>query len=100
MTVIWSAVAGGFLGTLALTTIVRAASEFGLTRMDLPLLLGTVLTENIFALPGMGTVLINAIFSRDYPVVQGTILLYTLMFVAVNVATDVLYTRVDPRVQL
>ena len=46
MTVIWSAVAGGFLGTLALTTIVRAASEFGLTRMDLPLLLGTALTEN------------------------------------------------------
>jgi hypothetical protein len=44
--VIWSAVAGGFLGTLALTTIVRAASEFGLTRMDLPLLLGTTLTEN------------------------------------------------------
>ena len=44
--VIWSAIAGGFLGTLALTTIVRAASEFGLTRMDLPLLLGTTVTEN------------------------------------------------------
>jgi peptide/nickel transport system permease protein len=48
----------------------------------------------------MGTVLVNAIFGRDYPVVQGTILLYTLMFVAVNIITDVLYTRVDPRVQL
>ncbi len=46
MTVIWSALAGGFLGTLALTTIVRAASEFGLTRADLPLLLGTTITEN------------------------------------------------------
>ena len=45
-TVIWSAIAGGFLGTLALTTIVRAASELGLTRMDLPLLLGTTVTEN------------------------------------------------------
>ena len=48
----------------------------------------------------MGTVLINAIFSRDYPVVQGAILLYTPMFVAVNIVTDMLYTRVDPRVQL
>jgi hypothetical protein len=46
VTVIWSALAGGFLGTLALTTIVRAASEFGLTRADLPLLLGTTITEN------------------------------------------------------
>jgi len=46
VTVIWSAVAGGFLGTLALTTIVRAASEFGFTRADLPLLLGTTITEN------------------------------------------------------
>ena len=44
--VIWSAIAGGFLGTLALTTIVRATSELGLTRMDLPLLLGTTVTEN------------------------------------------------------
>jgi energy-converting hydrogenase Eha subunit A len=46
MTVIWSAIAGGFLGTLALTTIVRATSELGLTRMDLALLLGTTVTEN------------------------------------------------------
>ena len=55
-----------------------------------------MLTENIFALPGMGTVLINAIFGRDYPVVQGTILIYTLMFVAVNIVDGLLYTRVDP----
>jgi energy-converting hydrogenase Eha subunit A len=46
MTVIWSAIAGGFLGTLVLTTIVKAASELGLTRMDLALLLGTAVTEN------------------------------------------------------
>lgn len=46
MTVIWSAIAGGFLGTLALTTIVKATSELGLTRMDLALLLGTTVTEN------------------------------------------------------
>lgn len=46
MTVVWSAIAGGFLGTLALTTIVKATSELGLTRMDLALLLGTTVTEN------------------------------------------------------
>ena len=46
MTTVWSAIAGGFLGTLVLTTIVRATSELGLTRMDLALLLGTTVTEN------------------------------------------------------
>ena len=46
MTLVWSAIAGGVLGTLALTTIVRASSELSLTRMDLPLLLGTTVTEN------------------------------------------------------
>ncbi len=90
----WSVLFGHALRNAALPVVTIAGLSFG------RLLGGTVLTENIFALPGMGTVLINAIFSRDYPVVQGTILLYTLMFVAVNIATDVLYTRVDPRVQL
>ncbi len=61
---------------------------------------GTVITESIFSLPGMGTVLIKAIAGRDYPVIQGVILLFALMFVIVNVLTDVIYTRVDPRVRL
>ena len=90
----WSVLFGHALKNAALPIVTIAVWSFG------RLLGGTVLTENIFALPGMGTVLINAIFSRDYPVVQGAILLYTLMFVAVNIVTDMLYTRVDPRVQL
>jgi peptide/nickel transport system permease protein len=61
---------------------------------------GTVITESIFSLPGMGTQLINSIYSRDYPVVQGLILSYAVIFVAVNVITDLVYTRVDPRVRL
>ncbi|HMO94692.1 MAG TPA: ABC transporter permease [Tepidiformaceae bacterium] len=61
---------------------------------------GTVITESIFSLPGMGTVLIKAIAGRDYPVIQGVILLFALMFVVVNVLTDLVYTRVDPRVRL
>src|SRR5262249_21715723 len=44
--VIWSSLAGGFLGTLVLSTILRAASELGVTRMDLPFLLGTTVTDN------------------------------------------------------
>ena len=46
MTVLWSSLAGGFLGTLALSTVLRAAGELGFTRMDLPFLLGTSVTEN------------------------------------------------------
>jgi hypothetical protein len=46
MTTVWSALAGGALGTLVLATLLRAASEFGMTRMDLPFLLGTAFTDN------------------------------------------------------
>jgi len=46
MITFWSALAGGFVGTLVLSTLLRAASEFGLTRMDLPFLLGTAVTDN------------------------------------------------------
>ena len=46
MTLLWSELAGGFAGTLVLTTMVRAASELGITRMDLAFLLGTTVTEN------------------------------------------------------
>jgi hypothetical protein len=46
VTTFWSALAGGFVGTLVLSTLLRAASEFGLTRMDLPFLLGTAVTDN------------------------------------------------------
>jgi ABC-type dipeptide/oligopeptide/nickel transport system permease component len=64
------------------------------------LLGGTVITERIFSLAGMGTSLINGINSRDYPIVQGMILFYAVLFIAVNVATDLAYTRIDPRVRL
>jgi len=61
---------------------------------------GTIITESIFSIPGMGTQLLNGIYSRDYPIVQGLILMYAFIFVAVNVITDIIYTRVDPRVRL
>jgi peptide/nickel transport system permease protein len=64
------------------------------------LLGGTVIVESIFSIPGMGTALVQAIGARDYPIVQGLILVFALLFVLVNLFTDVLYTRLDPRVRL
>lgn len=64
------------------------------------LLAGSIIIEQIFALPGMGSVLIRAIQGRDYPVVQTLVLVYALMFVVVNLITDIIYTKVDPRVKL
>lgn len=63
------------------------------------LLGGTVVIEEVFALPGMGRLALNAIAQRDYPVVQGIVLTIACMFVLVNLAVDVLYAFVDPRVR-
>jgi ABC-type dipeptide/oligopeptide/nickel transport system permease component len=60
---------------------------------------GAVLTESVFALPGMGRLVVDSIFARDYPVVQGGILLAATTFVLVNLVTDVLYTVLDPRIR-
>lgn len=63
------------------------------------LLSGAVLTETIFAIPGLGRLTIVSILFRDYPEVQGIVLLAALLFVLVNLLTDVLYGLLDPRVR-
>lgn len=63
------------------------------------LLNGTVIVEFIFSIPGIGTLLIYGINSRDYPLVQNVILFYALVFVVINFVTDMVYKKVDPRVQ-
>ena len=63
------------------------------------LLGGTVVIEEVFALPGMGRLALNAISQRDYPVVQGVVLLIAGLFVVTNLAVDILYALVDPRVR-
>jgi peptide/nickel transport system permease protein len=63
------------------------------------LLGGTVVIEEVFALPGMGRFALNAISQRDYPVVQGVVLVIALLFVLVNLAVDVAYAFIDPRVR-
>jgi peptide/nickel transport system permease protein len=62
------------------------------------LISGTVLVENVFSLPGLGTLLVNSVSNRDYPVVQGVTLLFALLIVAINLLTDVTQSALDPRV--
>lgn len=61
---------------------------------------GTVVIENVFNLPGMGRLLLDSISRKDYPMVQGIILLYGIFIVGVNIATDVAYGLIDPRIRL
>ncbi|MGQ0549224.1 MAG: ABC transporter permease [Armatimonadota bacterium] len=63
------------------------------------LLGGTVVIEEIFALPGMGRLALQAIFQRDYPVVQGVVLIIALLFVLTNLVVDLLYAWIDPRIR-
>jgi peptide/nickel transport system permease protein len=63
------------------------------------LLGGAVIVESVFALPGVGSLMINAIFNRDYPIVQGGMLLIAVVFVLVNLLTDLLYGLVNPRIR-
>jgi peptide/nickel transport system permease protein len=63
------------------------------------LMVSTVVVENVFAIKGLGRVLIQGIFNRDYPVVQGAILVVSGIFVLANLVVDVLYTVIDPRIR-
>jgi peptide/nickel transport system permease protein len=61
---------------------------------------GSLVIEKVFALPGLGSMMINAIFTRDFPTVQGVTLFVALFVVVVGILTDVVYTMLDPRVDL
>ena len=61
-------------------------------------LTGSILTETIFSWPGVGRYVLTAIEKRDLPAVQGSILFLSLVFVMVNLLTDLVYAKVDPRV--
>jgi ABC-type dipeptide/oligopeptide/nickel transport system permease component len=64
------------------------------------LLAGTIVTETIFSWPGIGRLAVQAISARDYPLLQGCILIIAVSYVAVNLLTDLVYAIVDPRVRL
>lgn len=78
----------------ALIPVVTVAGlEFG------SLLAGAVITETIFAWPGLGQLLVGSILARDYPMVQGAVLLVATSFILVNLLVDLLYAWIDPRVR-
>jgi len=67
--------------------------QFGL------LLGGAVLTETVFAWPGLGRLIVDSILARDYPVIQGSILIFGLLYIMVNLVVDLVYALVDPRIR-
>jgi peptide/nickel transport system permease protein len=78
-------------GLIPLTTVLGL--QFG------ALLTGSIITETIFSWPGLGRLTIQAIFSRDYPLVQGCMLAVALTYLLVNLLVDILYAVADPRVR-
>lgn len=64
------------------------------------LLSGSVITENIFSIPGMGRLLMDSISYRDYPVIQGLLMIFALQYVLINLIVDVLYGVINPKIRL
>ncbi|HON42478.1 MAG TPA: ABC transporter permease [Bacillota bacterium] len=75
-------------------TVTLVGLQFG------SLLGGNMIVETIFGWPGLGRVVVDAIFARDYPVVQASVMVYALTFVMVNLITDLIYTVLDPKMAL
>jgi peptide/nickel transport system permease protein len=63
------------------------------------LISGVVVTETVFAIPGLGRLTVDAILRRDYPIIQGVVLLFSFTYVVVNLLIDLSYTLLDPRIR-
>jgi len=81
------------LRNAAVPVITVIGTGFGL------LISGVVVTESVFNLPGIGRLTVDAVLARDYPVIQGVILLTSALYVAINLLIDVAYTFLDPRIR-
>jgi peptide/nickel transport system permease protein len=79
----------------ALVTIITVVGlEFG------SLLSGSIIVETVFSWPGIGSLLLQGIGARDYPLITGVVLVYTTLFILVNLLVDLLYAAIDPRIRL
>ena len=77
--------------------MIPTVTIFGL---QIPELLSlSVIIETVFAWPGMGRMLVDAVLKRDYTLVQGTVLLYALIVIIINLVVDLLYATIDPRIR-
>jgi peptide/nickel transport system permease protein len=63
------------------------------------LLGGVVVTESVFNIPGLGRLTVDAVLARDYPIIQGVILVFSAAYVLINLAVDITYTVLDPRIR-
>jgi peptide/nickel transport system permease protein len=90
----WRVVMGHAFPNALIPVITVMGIAFGL------LMASTVVVETVFAIKGLGRILIEGILNRDYPVVQGAILAVSFIFVFVNLLVDVLYVVVDPRIRV
>jgi peptide/nickel transport system permease protein len=63
------------------------------------LISGVVITETVFNIPGIGRLVVDAIAKRDYPIIQGVILIFSGVYVLVNLLVDLTYTVIDPRIR-
>ena len=60
---------------------------------------GAVLTETVFAWPGIGRLIVDSILARDYAMIQGVILIFGLLYILVNLSVDIIYAFIDPRIR-
>ena len=88
----WVVVLKHGLKNVAIPVITMTSLQFG--RM----LAGTVIVETIFSWPGLGRLAVQAIYNRDYPVVQAAVFITSLIFVMINLLVDIIYTYIDPRI--
>jgi len=89
----WLVVMGHALRNALIPLVTQFGTSFG------GLLGGAIITEQVFVVNGIGTYLINAINTRNYPVVQSTVLIIAAMFILINLGVDILYSFIDPRIR-
>ena len=63
------------------------------------LVTGSVVVETVFAWPGLGQLAIQSLYANDYPLLQGVVIVFTMMYVLVSLLVDVLYSYIDPRIR-
>jgi peptide/nickel transport system permease protein len=89
----WSVIRGHVLKNALIPVVTVLGLQLG------TLIGGAVITEYVFALPGVGRLVVDAVFARDYPLVQGVVLLIAVGFIVSNLAVDLLYGWIDPRIR-
>ncbi|MDA5108316.1 ABC transporter permease [Brevibacillus sp. LEMMJ03] len=89
----WTVVFGHALRNSSIPIVTIAGMQIGY------LLGGSVIVEQLFSIPGLGQYVLEGIYQRDYPVVQGGVLFVALVFVLVNLLIDIIYTWIDPRIK-